>query len=412
MPDSLLEKIKAKATASAPAGEVVQTTAQPISQSDKPTPTPTGDTPPKPPTTTPKAEAAGGAPVPTKPPTPEAVPDKPAKKSGIDELREAHERNLAKLKELEASHTTTAKEKADAYAKLAETEAKVKGYEEKFAKEYEPQLKRLTEREQELARVQEQLRVKDYTATPEFHNAYVKPIVDVQQEALQFIGELVRASDGAPAGQAELNHVLSAPNANEAARRAEELFGNQPVFTGQLVNYRTRLRALQNKHVEAQQKATVESETFFKNREQEQLAAHTRFRQAVDQRMQAHLIKVAEADPEEAAAYAAGQQWAAQVDTGSSDPEQWADMVARVKASSINEKVKDLRLKRQADELATLKAELEAYRRSEPVVETSGGGAPGVEVKGDLDSPAGQGVSHADFRDKLLQKLRKSASYG
>jgi hypothetical protein len=282
-------------------------------------------------------------------------------------------------------------------------------YEDKFAKEYEPQIKRLTEKEKRLQEVEEQLRVRDYTATPQFHDTYVKPIVEVQQEALQFMGELVATVEGqkVQATKEHLEYVIGAPNANEAAARAEQLFGT--TFTPQLVNYRQRLRALTARRAEAVQKASVESETFFKQQQESQQVAEARFRQTVEQRIGSYLLKPVDNDPDEAAALMEGEKFAKQVAEGVADLDQRADLSARILATAKNDRLKDVRLRKQGEEIAALKEQLGRYQRNEPDVETTGGGAPAA------DEEQGNGVpvqgSSPQLRSHLLNKLR-SASRG
>lgn len=406
LPEDLLQRIKDKATATAPASQVRDTSAKPIAQTtnEPSTNQPKESKPPEAAKTEPPkvAEAKNATPA-GKPATPEGATDGKPKKDGIAAVREALERKEHELEELKKSGTATNQQLAEAHKKVADLEAKVKGYDEKFQKEWEPQIKRLAEKEKRLQEVEEKLRVEAYTKTPQFHDSYNKPIADTHQEALQFIGELVANTDnGQVQATAEhLNYVLGAPNANEAARRAEQLFG--ATFTPQLVNYRTRLRALQVKREEAVKQATVESEKFFQQQEQDQIAANSRFKQQVQARVNNYIPKPAENDPEEAAAYQAGMEWAETVEKGSSDPEQWADMVARVKASVGGEKLRELRLNRLAEENKNLKAELAKYRASEPEVSTSGKGATQ-----DAEAPRDPyQTGSAAMREHLLNKFRQ-----
>lgn len=398
LPEALLKTIRESATASAPAEKVAQTGAQPIAKDDAPEPpakpAPEAAKPEKPTVAAPAAAAKAAEP---------REPEKPAAKAeppGPKQLREALERAKAQVSELESTIGATAKEKADAYAKLAELEAKNKAYEERIQREFEPALKRLTETEKRLQEREEALRVRDYTATPHFHDTYIKPIVETQQEALQFVGELVATvEDGkqVQATQEHLNFVLGAPNANEAARRAEQLFGT--TFTPQLVNYRTRLRALEGKRAEAMQKASVESETYFKRQQEEQLAAAARFRQTVEQRVQSYLTKPAEGDPEEEAAWSEGRKFAEVIERGVEDPEERANVAARIIANATSEKLKDLRYKRAQEEIKNLREELKRYQKSEPDVETRNTPA-GSADEGAEDS------SHA----KLMRAVREAAA--
>lgn len=370
---SLLDKIKAAATTKAPANKVVDAVAKPA-----PAPEPKDDSRP--------AQAKAAEPAKqavATPPAPDTKSaDAPATSGGDDkgktpkepkQLREAYERATAKAEELERSFTATAKEKADAYAKVAELEAKNRAYEERVQKEFEPAIKRLTETEKKLQEREEALRMRDYTATPEWHERYIKPIMDVQEEAKSLLGELVVQVEGkdVAAGAEHLNYVIGAPNAMEAHRRAEQLFGP---FASKIVDYRTKLRALEGKRTEALSKAQLESAEWAKRQQEEQQAAQAQFKQLVQQKVQQYLPRLAEDDPEEANAMLEGVRFSEQLEQGAQDPQVWADMVARVKGTVTAEKVQALRLKRAEATIADLRKELAAFQKSEPEVATRNAG--------------------------------------
>ncbi len=394
LPADLLERIRAKATTQAPASEVTQASAKPIASTPA-TPAETAKVaaPPVPPPAAVK---------PAEPPKAEAKVEAPAKKEGITQVREALERAEAKLRD----HDATIKERTDALAKVAEYEGKVKAWEERYSKELEPQIRQLTEKEKRLQEAEERLRVKDYTATDHFHSTYDKPIAETHQEALQFIGELVASTDAGKvqATQEHLNWVIGAPNANEAAARAEQLFGS--TFTPQLVNYRQRLRALGTKRAEAMSRASVESETFFKAQQEQQLSDAARFRTAVEGKMAAYLPKPVDADPEEQAAYQEGQKLSRLIAEGVQDLDQRGDLSARILAMPVQERLTSLRLARVTKELAEAKELLGRYQRTEPDVSTSGKGAP--------DAPEGDGTplvgQNPTLHNRLMQVARGVAT--
>lgn len=394
LPQGLLDKIKAQATT--PSG----VTATPA----KTEPAPAKEAAPAP-APAPKAAEPAAPKVET---APAATPEKPTKKEGPAQLREAYERAEAKVKELEQSFTATAKEKAEAFAKLAQTEEKLKTFEERFKTEYEPQLKRLTEREKRAQELEEQLRVRDYTATPEFHERYVKPIADVQGEVASVLGELsVHDADGNArvATLEDFNKIHSAPSLNAAEAKARELFG-EGFATTELVRHSAKLRSLVRTQQEAMKNAQLESQQWAQEEEQKRTAAQAKFRSTVEQRVHNYLVKPAEGDPEEAAAFLEGQRVIEAVEKAAlaQDVEAYADLSARVKASVASEKVRDLRISRLTAEVTNLKKELARYQSTEPAVETTGGGAP--------EGDAGDNTLQAqeDFRAKLLSVARKAAA--
>jgi hypothetical protein len=398
LPQGLLEKIRAQATTpgapAAPAtkAEPAPAKAEPAAPS-APAPAPAAKAEPAVP---PKVEAAPAAPA-----------EKPAKKEGPAQLREAYERAEAKVKELEVSFTATTKEKADAFAKLAQTEEKLKTYEERFKTEYEPQLKRLTEREKRAQELEEQLRVRDYTATPEFHERYVKPIADVQGEIVSVLGELhVLDAEGnaRSATPDDFNKINAAPTLNAAEAIATELFG-KGFATTQLMSLAARLRSLSKTQREAMKNAQLESQAWAQEQETQRVAAQAKFRNAVEQRVQSYLVKPAEGDPEEAAAFLEGTRMIEAVEKAAmaQDVEAYADLSARVKAAVASEKVRDLRISRLTAELAATRKELAAYQSTEPQVETTGGGAP----DGNDD---GQELGNPKLRSHLMSAARKAAT--
>jgi hypothetical protein len=398
LPQGLLEKIRAQATTpgapAAPAtkAEPAPAKAEPAAPS-APAPAPAAKAEPAVP---PKVEAAPAAPA-----------EKPAKKEGPAQLREAYERAEAKVKELEVSFTATTKEKADAFAKLAQTEEKLKTYEERFKTEYEPQLKRLTEREKRAQELEEQLRVRDYTATPEFHERYVKPIADVQGEVASVLGELsVHDGDGNArvATLEDFNKIHSAPSLNAAEAKAKEMFG-EGFATTELVRHSAKLRSLVRTQQEAMKNAQLESQAWAQEQEQQRTLAQTKFRNAVEQRVHNYLVKPAEGDPEEAAAFLEGTRVIEAVEKAAmaQDVEAYADLSARVKAAVASEKVRDLRISRLTTELASVRKELAAYQKTEPQVETTGGGAPD-------GSEDGQEAAKTKLTSHLLSVARKAAA--
>jgi hypothetical protein len=414
---TIAEKLSALATKSSGTQVKVPET---VGGAEKPpaTPTPPPSRPDKAAPTAAAAPSPQPAATPTKPevgaPTPPPAVAEGAEVTlkGPKALREAYERAQSRVAELETSYTATTKEKADAYTKLAELEGKAKGYEERIQKEFQPALERLTATEKKLQEREEALRIRDYTATTEWHERYVKPITEVQQEAVQFIGELVANVDGreVPATAEHLNFIIGAPNANEAARRAEQLFGAQPAFTGQLVSYRNKLRSLQTKQQEALKNAQLESAEWQKQQQVQQAQHQEKFISMVREKERAYLPETAPVgdDAELKAALAEGTTLADRLANGAPDmtPESWADTVAQSRARIAGYSVLRKQNARLANELAELKKQLTAYQGTEPGVETRNAGTAPEAPSPDTSLT---GSATEAMKQQMLAKILKRA---
>lgn len=381
----------------------------------------TGETPPAAPSTPAAKEAVAKsaappakAAEPAKVAEPAAAPKEaaPAKEPEIKlpkQLREAYEKAQAKVTELETSFGATTKEKAEALTRLAKAEEALTVAQKRITEEFEPLRKVHEETAKRLQDREEALRMRDFTATTQWHDQYVKPIVDVQQEALQFVGELVvTRPDGstAPAGQEHLNYIVGAPNAMEAAKRAEELFGPQPAFTGSLVNYRTKLRALVAKQQGALQTAKVDSENWAKGEQLRQAQNREQMQHAIAEREKGYLaeLQLPPEDKELAEALAEGRKLTDVLLNGEQGmtPERWADVVARGKVAVQERGVLRMRNARLAKELKLAQDRLALYEGSEPGVRAeASGGVAAAEAK-----EAGQGD---DWKGQLLAEAMKRA---
>lgn len=372
LPSSIMDSIRSAATKNLPASAVAPTTS---------TTTQTQDDTPKepakasaPPAVAKAADATPAAKPADKGAVTDAPTDKPAKKDGIAAVREALERAEARAKELKGSLTATAKEKADAFTKAADLEAKVRTYDERFTKEYEPQLKKLAEREKQVQEMDERLKRIDYTQSAEFHDRHIKPISEAQRDVEDLLKQ-VATQDGSPATMQHFAAVLSAPTLNEGERIAKQLFGDG-FTTTEIVRQSARIRSLQRNLSEAQQKAAADALTWHKQQQEQQLTESARMATRVRERLASYMVKPADNDPEELAAMAEGQQLLEQLDKGHSDPEVRADIVAKAAAAGASRKVMELRLDRMSKENAALKEQLKRYQSNEPDVEGSGKGAP------------------------------------
>lgn len=306
-------------------------------------------------------------------------------------LRDAYEHTKAELAtaqakaaELETNFNATAKEKADAYAKVANLEGEVQGYAKRWKEEVEPLQKQFAETTKKLQEREEALRLRDYTGTSEWHEKFVKPIADVQNEAMQFVNELVATVNGQQVrgNQEHLNHIVGAPDAHEAAARAKALFGDEPAFTSTLVNYRQRLKGLAGKQQEALKQASVESEQWARAQQAKQAQDREKMASAVQERERTYLTSLAlpDNDPELQAARQEGKVLADLISNGSPDmtPEKWADTVAKTRVEVQHAAVLKKQMARVQAENAELKKQLAAFQATEPTVETRNGTAPEV----------------------------------
>jgi hypothetical protein len=356
-------------------------------------PDPPSDTPPpdKTPQTPPQREIT---------PKPEAKPEpKPAvepagkKKEGIESVREALERAQKKATDLEGSLTATAKEKADAFAKLADLEAKAQKYEQDIEKEYKPRVARLEQAEKELQRQREILKIKAYQETSEFHDTYVKPLADARAEVNELLGEMI-VSDGEnqrPATVQDFDEILAAKSINEAARLAAQKFG--PELSQQVVNYRQKIRSLERSRQEAVKNAALNAEEYEK-RNREQMAEHSR---AVRERILSEAtrliqgdvnIAVPEGDDELKAALKEGQQLADNLLNGNPNisQDEFLSHIGKGRAAIIAHPVLTKKLTKATARIAELEEQLKQYQQSEPDVRGRTGASKPVASSSSQDA--------------------------
>lgn len=369
MPNALLDAIHKEAEKS-PAF----VTAAKLNEPPSDTP-PTPKTPPEPAKReiTPAKPAATPAPEPAK-----------GKKDGIEAVREALERAQKRASELEGSLTATAKEKADAFTKLAELEAKASKYEQDIEKEYKPRLAKLEQTEKEIQRTREILKIKAYQETDEFHNQYVKPLADTRAEVSELLGELI-VNDGdnqRPANVQDFDEILAAKSLNEAAQIARQKFG--PDISQQVVNYRTKIRSLERSRQEAVKNAALRAEEYEKQTQEQ----HQRASQAFRERLLSEanklistddLLAIPDDDAELKNSLIEGQTLADRLLNGDQNltPEQFVVEIAKGRKAIVGGKVLQTKLARANAEIATLRDQLKAYQASEPEVRARNGGSGG-----------------------------------
>lgn len=393
LPAETLAAINAEAAKNAPQGAA-------------PTDPPPDPAPPA--KTATEAKAAQNTPPEPKPAAAPAPKDPPADEpKGVKQVREALERAEKRALEAQNSLTATAKEKADALTKQAELEAKLAKMNEELERDYKPRVERLKVVEQELQQREELLKVKDYTATREFHELYVKPLSDAQGEVTELLAELVVNGDDGTQRKAtmdDFNEIIAARSLNEAHEIAQRKFG--PVAPS-LVHLRSRIRGLERNRSEAVKNAALHAEEYEK-RQQAQFAQqrehlrNTLLTAAQSLASNDPELAVPEDDTEGRATLQEATQFADRILNG--DPnmtqEQFVKEIAKGRVKMIREPMLARKVKRLTDQVNELTEKLKQYESSEPELRPrgAGGGLPA--------SANGAGTA----RQKLMDAAVKEAS--
>lgn len=362
MPSSLLEKARAVAGDTTPIESD-----EPPKPSDKPKEIPKETTDiPATPIDPPKRED----------PKPATV----TKKTGIDELREAHERASARVKELEQSDSAKAKTLSEAQAREAELSKKLAEREEEIGKTFKPAMERLTAAEKRIQEQEEKLRITNYTATNEWHERYEKPLVQLTSEIDALAKELEINVDGVNrvATRNDLDAVLSAPTLTRASQIAKDMFGDSPVV-GMLLNQRSRLRAGVQAKQEAYKNAALESENFMKQKQLSEAEAREKTRRLLLERTEQMVsaFRPQKEQAEEYAAYEQGLQLADLAITGGDKmtPDEFITIVAKARTSIIRDSLSSKQLEKANARIQELETQLKEYQGSEPEVRTRNGGS-------------------------------------
>jgi hypothetical protein len=348
----------------------------------------------------PPAPAKAQEKAPEKPVAPVAKPAEVPKEPKA--LREAYERATAKAEELTRSLDATSKEKADAFRKAAELEAKLMEREKKIAEDYEPRVQRLDAAEKRIQQTEELLRTQNYMATPEFHDKYNAPIAEVEADIDRVLSQSYAIVDGqqVPATREHFQYILKAKTLNDAGERAEELFGKH--VGPYLANQRAKLVSLDETRQKAAKDASLKAIEYEKRNQSAQAQAREMLRQKVAERESTYIseFKPPEDDPELNAAYAEGRAFADEVDSASPQtmgPDKFADVVAKARAGIMERSVVKKKLSVANAKIAALEQQLAAYHKSDPDVETRRGGKPAGTVGETTD-------------DKLLAAAMKLAT--
>lgn len=343
-------------------------------------------------------------PEPVKPVVTPPAPEPKPKKEGIESVREALERQTNKTRELETSLTATAKEKADAFTKLAELEAKAAKYEKDIDENYKPRVARLEQAEKEIQRTQEILKIKAYQETDEFHSQFVKPLADANAEVSEILADLV-VPDGEgnyrAATQADFDAVLAAPNANMAQEVAEAKFGKMAIS---VMMQRQKIKSLKRSRDEHLKNAQLRAEEYEKHTHAQAAQQRQFFHEKLMQATQAAIaadtdtFTLPEGDAELLAAKTEGEQLADRLLNGdpSLTPDQFVGEIAKGRKNIIAAPVLSKKLAAAKAKIASLEEQLKAYQKSEPDVRTRNGGPAAPSG----DSP----------RDKLLAAAQALAT--
>lgn len=355
--------------------------------------------PPAPPKDTPKPAATPPVAKETpKPPTPEPPKAEPKEPKGIKEVREALERQTAKVKELEASGAATTQQMATALQKQADLESKLSARESEIEKDYKPRMQRLADAEKRLQELDEKMRIHDYTSTSEFHGRFIKPLADARAEAESLMGELEVNDNGQArvATMKDFDAVLTAPSLNEAARRARILFGDEVFQT--VVAKRNSILSLDRRRREAISNAALESAEWQKRNEAEQATNR--------ETAMARLLKASEEalgdirntdDPELQEALKDGLKFADESIHGNPKwtRDQLADTLGKARAKIAKSSVLEKRVAKLEKQLAEKDELLKQYQVSEPE----------VVARTTAPKPSGQ-----TLRDRLAEDMDKFAS--
>lgn len=331
---------------------------------------------------------------PAKSPEPPKEPPKEPKLNTPKELREAYERSQkriqeaeARVRELEGSVTATSSEKAEAYKKLADLEKKAVGYEQEIEKTYKPAIEQLNRARKDLQDREEKLRIRDYTATGEWHEKYERPLATARADAELTLAEInVVDESGDPVRQAtakDFDEVLAAPSLNEAAKVAKRLFGPDVFQT--VVNHRTRIQQLVRSRAEAYKNAQLESIEWEKNQRSAVEQAKLLFRQKLAEKEAARRAEYQppDDDTELNEALTEAETLIESLDrfTNESTPDEISDAVANARTRIRREAVMSRKLTRAETKIKELEQQLKEYQSSEPTVETRNGGSGPVGDK-------------------------------
>lgn len=321
---------------------------------------------------------------------------------GPKALREAYDRNKARLKEIEEGELpATRKQKADLEAKVATYEAE--------RAEYLPLKERLKKTEEERTAYEEKLRIRDYTEHPEFHEKFVKPVAIAVESARAMVKEMVvMGADGneRPGNDQDFDAVLSAPNITQAMRVAKAIFGDDMGPT--IFQQRNAVITAERARQAAFQSATLASKEAQDRALTSQSEAQSRRKSKYEENRKAILEKDADLfkpDPEDKETLEAYETGAAMADdfvhgNPKKSEDEFVANAALVRERAASYPVMQVKLKRATKEIEELKTRLAAFERSEP------DNAGARRVAGHSE-PNG---SQSDPMDKMRTELEKVAN--
>jgi hypothetical protein len=365
----IIEAANALAAKNAPQGEAL--------------PEPTPDPEPKP--ATPPAPNAA-QPEPKKEPvkTEPKADDEPV---GVKQTREAYERKSRKLEEVVNSLTATTQEKAAALQKLADLEAKHAKAVEEIEKDYKPRVAKLAEVEKKLVEREEMIRIKDYTATEEFHEKFTKPISDTDRELQNLLAESVVTINGetVAASREHFDAILQTKSLNAAGELAEQLFGRH--VGPQMVNLRARMKSLLDQRQDAVKNAGIASQKFVEEQQIRAIQSREQFKNSVFSEANRSLsesphLKVSDDDAEGKALIGSATQFADSLweEPQGQTPEQVAKRLATVRHDIIEGRVVRAKYAKAVERIKELETRLSDYESSSPDMNPRGA-APAATLK-------------------------------
>lgn len=282
-------------------------------------------------------------------------------KSAPKHFQQAHDRLLAKVKELESKAAT----KVDELPEYKELSARVAAKEKELAE--------IQKRAEEL---ESTIRYVDYEKSPEFQSKYQKPWIDTYTEGLKEVTQLsVPLEDGGTrkATKKEFDAIVTNPDVDSAIEMAEKLFNNA-TRANVVLDYRKRFlaanKAMEDAKAEYREKGVeLEKQTAAQREEARRQEVELWEKSNKDwAEKNSDLIKVEEGDDEGAKAFELGNKAAdlAFGDTSSLDPAKRAKLFSDTRNRAAAFGVVKHKLTKAQSRIAELEEKLKGYEESEP----------------------------------------------
>lgn len=295
-------------------------------------------------------------------------PDSKDDTSAMRALREAHRKLKHDFSEKVALEGASKKQ-------IADYQAKVKSYEDRI-KALENAEGRAKELEKQVLTYDEQLRIANYMAHPEFHEKFVKPVADAMQEGHSMVKELIVTDANGEqryGTESDFAEVLSQPNYALMDKKAVELFGER--MSGYVVEQAKKTRSLQQNQSKAVKDAGLRSQEWLKQQSERAASERDRARTEFDRISNSladkypQLYRPPADDNEAVAARQSGEELARIVLDGAPDgmtQDQYLNAVAKVYHRAASFPMRELAINRLQAENDALKAKLASYEKSSP----------------------------------------------